>query len=149
MLKYQGRSDIGTFLGRQFGFELMKSELYKPITAIIPVPLHPKRYKERGYNQAEVIANGLSEAMGVPVVTDVLLRNINTQTQTKKSRTERMKNMEGAFSIRNLEKIQKGHILLLDDVLTTGATLETCAQTLLDSVDVKISIGTLAYASNA
>ncbi|MEW5845523.1 MAG: ComF family protein [Bacteroidota bacterium] len=148
MLKYQGRDDIGVFLGRQFGLELRNSDLYKPITAIVPVPLHPKRLKERGYNQAEVIAKGLSEAMGVPVVTDVLLRNVYTQTQTKKSRIERMQNIAGAFTIKNAEKIEKGHVLLVDDVITTGATLETCAQTLLDSVDVKVSVGTIAYATN-
>ncbi|HOK60215.1 MAG: ComF family protein [Tenuifilum sp.] len=148
MLKYQGREDIGVFLGRQFGLELKSSELYKPITAIIPVPLHPKRFKERGYNQAEAIARGLSEAMGVPVVTDVLLRNIYTQTQTKKTRMERMQNIAGAFTICNPEKIEGGHVLLVDDVITTGATLETCTQTLIDSVNVKVSVGTLAYATN-
>lgn len=136
------------FLGRQFGLELKSSELYKPITAIIPVPLHPKRFKERGYNQAEAIARGLSEAMGVPVVTDVLLRNIYTQTQTKKTRMERMQNIAGAFTICNPEKIEGGHVLLVDDVITTGATLETCTQTLIDSVNVKVSVGTLAYATN-
>lgn len=148
MLKYQGRKDIGVFLGRQFGLELKSSELYKPITSIIPVPLHPKRFKERGYNQAEAIARGLSEAMGVPVVTDVLLRNIYTQTQTKKTRMERMQNIAGAFTICNPEKIEGGHVLLVDDVITTGATLETCTQTLIDSVNVKVSVGTLAYATN-
>ncbi|MBC7124867.1 MAG: ComF family protein [Bacteroidales bacterium] len=148
MLKYQGREDIGVFLGRQFGLELKSSELYKPITSIIPVPLHPKRFKERGYNQAEAIARGLSEAMDVPVVTDVLLRNIYTQTQTKKTRMERMQNIAGAFTICNPEKIEGGHVLLVDDVITTGATLETCTQTLIDSVNVKVSVGTLAYATN-
>lgn len=148
MLKYQGRDDIGIFLGRQFGLELKNSDLFKPITAIVPVPLHPKRLKERGYNQAEVIAVGLSEAMGVPVVADVLLRNVYTQTQTKKTRMERMQNIAGAFTVSNTEKIEHGHVLLVDDVITTGATLETCAQTLLDSVDVKISICSLAYATN-
>lgn len=112
------------------------------------MPLHPKRFKERGYNQAEAIARGLSEAMGVPVVTDVLLRNIYTQTQTKKTRMERMQNIAGAFTICNPEKIEGGHVLLVDDVITTGATLETCTQTLIDSVNVKVSVGTLAYATN-
>ncbi len=148
MLKYQGRDDIGIFLGKQFGMELLKSDLYKPITGIIPVPLHPKRLRERGYNQAEVIAKGLSESMGVPVVTDVLLRTSYTQTQTRKTRIERMKNMSGVFAVSNPEKISNGHILLVDDVITTGATLETCTQTLLEATNVKVSIATLAYASN-
>lgn len=128
--------------------ELVKSDLYKSITCIIPVPLHPKRLRERGYNQAEVIAKGLAESMGVPVITDVLLRNVNTQTQTKKTRIERLKNMSGVFAVSNPEKISNGHILLVDDVITTGATLETCAQTLLEATDVKVSIATLAYATN-
>ncbi len=148
MLKYKGRNDIGYFLGKQFGLQLAKSELYKPLTAIIPVPLHPKRMQERGYNQAEVIARGISEAMGLPVVPDVLLRNVYTQTQTRKTRLERMSNLSGAFILNNPEKIKGEHILLVDDVVTTGATLETCAQTLLSSIDLKISVGTLAYASN-
>jgi len=148
MLKYQGRDDIGFYLGRQFGLELKNSELYNSLTAIVPVPLHPKRLKERGYNQAEVIAKGLSQAMGIPVVADVLIRNVYTQTQTKKSRMERMQNMAGAFTISNPEKIANGHVLLVDDVITTGATLETCAQTLLDSSNVKVSVGTLAFATN-
>ncbi len=126
----------------------MKSDLYKSITCIIPVPLHPKRLRERGYNQAEVIAKGLAESMGVPVITDVLLRNVYTQTQTKKTRIERLKNMLGVFAVSNSEKVSNGHILLVDDVITTGATLETCAQTLLEATDVKVSIATLAYASN-
>lgn len=128
--------------------ELLKSELYKSITGIIPVPLHPKRLRERGYNQAEVIAKGLAESMGVPVITDVLLRNVYTQTQTKKNRIERLKNMSGAFAVSNPKKVSNGHILLVDDVITTGATLETCAHALLEATDVKVSIATLAYASN-
>ncbi|MDI3525916.1 MAG: hypothetical protein PWR03_99 [Tenuifilum sp.] len=148
LLKYHGRDDIGFFLGKQFGLELKKFNAYQEITAIIPVPLHPKRLKERGYNQAEVIAKGLAEAMKIPVVNDVLLRNRYTQTQTKKSRIERIQNISGAFSIHNPQKIANGHILLVDDVITTGSTLETCTQAIIDNVNVKVSIATLAYASN-
>ncbi|WP_288018429.1 ComF family protein [Tenuifilum sp.] len=147
-MKYHGRDDIGFFLGKQFGLELKKFNAYQEITAIIPVPLHPKRLKERGYNQAEVIAKGLAEAMKIPVVNDVLLRNRYTQTQTKKSRIERIQNISGAFSIHNPQKIANGHILLVDDVITTGSTLETCTQAIIDNVNVKVSIATLAYASN-
>lgn len=147
-LKYNGRNDIGVFLGREFGRELNGSELYKSVDAIIPVPLHPRRQKERGYNQAEVIANGLSKSMDIPVISDVLVRRVYTQTQTKKSRTERVQNVSGAFGLQNPEKISKRHVLLVDDVITTGSTLEVCAQTLLLGNEVRVSVGTLAYASS-
>ncbi len=147
-LKYNGREDIGVFLGREFGKELCRAELYKSVNFIIPVPLHPRRQKERGYNQAEVIANGLSKSMGIPVIPDVLVRRVYTQTQTKKSRTERVQNVSGAFDLQNPEKISKHHVLLVDDVITTGSTLEVCAQTLLRVPEIKVSVGTLAYASS-
>lgn len=147
-LKYTGRYDIGVKLGEEFGYELKKSEIYSSIDAIIPVPLHPKRFKERGYNQAEKIADGLSKGMGIPVITDVLIRNQYTQTQTKKTREERVKNVSEAFTIINPKKVENKHILLVDDVVTTGATLEVCASTILAGTSSKVSIGTLAYAYN-
>lgn len=147
-LKYNGRSDIGVKLGEEFGRELYNIPNYSSINAIIPVPLHPKRLKQRGYNQAEMIANGLSKSMKIPVITDVLIRSQYTQTQTKKTREERVKNVSDAFTITNAEKVANKHILLVDDVVTTGATLEVCANTLLDKTSSKVSIGTLAYAYN-
>lgn len=146
-LKYNGRAEIGVKLGNEFGKELTKSDLYSSIDAIIPVPLHAKRLKQRGYNQAEMIANGLSESMKIPVVTDVLLRNVYTQTQTKKNRAERVLNVSEAFTVSNADKLSNLHVLLVDDVVTTGATLEVCANMLLSNANVKVSIGTLAYAS--
>ncbi|MGD9977122.1 MAG: ComF family protein [Bacteroidales bacterium] len=147
-LKYTGRSDIGVKLGEEFGKALNSAELYRKLNAIIPVPLHPKRLKQRGYNQAEMIANGLSKSLGIPVVTDVLIRNRYTQTQTKKTREERVRNVSTAFSVINPEKIKNQHILLIDDVVTTGATLEICASAILSNTQAKVSIGTLAYASS-
>ncbi len=148
LLKYNGRSDIGIKLGEEFGRELSDSEAYRTINAIVPVPLHPKRLKERGYNQAQMIAQGLSKSMGIPVINDVLLRTQYTQTQTKKTREERVKNVSEAFCIHNHKKIENRHILLVDDVVTTGATLEICANTILANTSTQISIGTLAYAYN-
>lgn len=147
-LKYTGRSDIGIKLGEEFGRELISSPIYKSMHAIIPVPLHPKRFKERGYNQAEMIADGLSKSMGIPVITDVLIRDQYTQTQTKKTREERVKNVSEAFKIINSDKIANMQVLLVDDVVTTGATLEVCANTILNGTSSKVSIGTLAYAYN-
>lgn len=147
-LKYTGRYDIGVKMGEEFGYELKKSNLYSTVDAIIPVPLHPQRFKERGYNQAEKIAEGLSKTMGIPVVADVLIRCQYTQTQTKKTREERVKNVSDAFTINNPEKVENKHILLVDDVVTTGATLEVCANTILSGTTSKVSIGTLAYVYN-
>jgi len=147
-LKYNGRQDVGIKLGKEFGRELQRSNIYKNIDAIIPVPLHAKRLKQRGYNQAEMIANGMSKGMGKPVITDVLLRNQYTQTQTKKNREERVKNVSEAFTIINPEKISNLHILLVDDVVTTGATLEVCANIILANASSKVSVATLAFAYN-
>lgn len=148
LLKYNGRKDIGVVLGKELGKKLAQSELYNKIDAVIPVPLHPKKQKIRGYNQAEAIANGISETMNIPTINDVLIRTQFTQTQTKKNREERIKNVAQAFSVQNPEKLSGKHILLVDDVITTGATLEVCANTLINNIDLTISIATLAYASN-
>lgn len=148
LLKYNGRQDVGKMLGKELGRELARSSLYKGIDEIIPVPLHAKKQKIRGYNQSEVIARGISETMQIPVSTQVLARHQFTETQTKKNREDRIKNVSSAFMVHDAERINGKHVLLIDDVVTTGATLEVCANTLLSSADVKISIATLAYASD-
>lgn len=148
LLKYNGRGDVGVKLGEEFGRELVGKDIYNSIDAIIPVPLHPKRLKQRGYNQAEMIANGLSKVMGKPVIINVLVRSQYTQTQTKKNREERVKNVTHAFTVVNPEKIAGMHVLLVDDVVTTGATLEVCANVLLSNTTSRVSIVTLAYAYN-
>jgi len=146
LLKYKGRQDVGVELGRQLGYELKKSELFNMAEVVIPVPLHPKREKKRGYNQAECIANGIAESMGIEVQTMNLVRNVETQTQTKKTRIERWKNVDSIFELIQPEKLQKKQTLLVDDVVTTGATLEACSQALLKAEGVKINIATLAMA---
>jgi competence protein ComFC len=145
-LKYKGRKDVGIELGRQLGFKILSSVEKLGLTMIVPVPLHPKREKKRGYNQADMIARGISEATGIPNRNDVILRNVATQTQTKKSRIERWQNVENIFVIKDEKQIKNAHILLVDDVVTTGATLEACAQTLLLHKGVRVSIATLAQA---
>lgn len=146
-LKYQDKKYIGNFLGKQLGYDLAQLNWQQGIDAIIPVPLHPKKEAARGYNQTELIANGLGEVLHLPVITDVLERTRNTESQTQKTREERIANMEAAFSLKNAVHIKDKHLLLIDDVLTTGATLEACAQTLLTVPGVQISIATIGVAN--
>jgi len=144
-LKYNGRSDIGIEMGKIFGAELRKSA-FATADLIIPVPLHPKKLKIRGYNQSEMIAMGLSLSLNLPVNTNSLLRVESTDTQTRKSRFERFRNVEGKFQIRNTTNLEGKHIILADDVVTTGSTLESCAVAVLEIKGVKVSILTLAVA---
>ena len=145
-LKYKGNQETGVFLGKLFGADLQKSELFKSVDLVIPVPLHPKKQHKRGFNQSRSIAKGIGETMEIPLVTNKLIRIINTSTQTKKSREGRWDNVKNAFDVKEVSSLENKHILLVDDVLTTGATLEACAQNLLKIQGVKVSIATLAYA---
>jgi ComF family protein len=144
-LKYNGRRDIGIEMGKAFGAELRKS-VFASADVIIPVPLHPKKMKIRGYNQSEMIANGLASALGLPVNIVSLLRGESTETQTRKSRFERFRNVEGKFRVHGGLELEGKHIILADDVVTTGSTLEACAIALLEIKGTKVSILTLAVA---
>lgn len=145
-LKYKNKPEIGVLLGRELGAEMKKSGNFKNIDAIIPVPLHSKRLKERGYNQSEQIGHGISEILGIPQYTDVFFRNEYTKTQTRMNREERWNNVSGKFNVKNSEKIQNKHVLLVDDVITTGSTLEACGEILLQTEGLKLSIAVLAQA---
>jgi ComF family protein len=145
-LKYNGRKDVGVELGRQFGYIIGKSLHEQKVSVIIPVPLHPKRERKRGYNQSTMIAEGISVATNIPVDETSVRRVVSTTTQTKKTRLERWQNVENIFDITNGQLLSNKHILLIDDVVTTGATLEACAQALLRIDGVKVSIATLAQA---
>ena len=146
-LKYNGRKDIGVTMGRRFGNELVRQPDFSHFDRIIPVPLHRDKLKKRGYNQSEMIARGMSKAMSVPIDTKTLVRTTFTETQTRKSRIERWENVKSVFAANPAVNLNDQHILLVDDVLTTGATIEGCAQALLNkNPDVKISVATLAYA---
>ncbi len=144
-LKYKGRRDIGIELGKIFGAELRKS-VFTMADMIIPVPLHPEKIKIRGYNQSEMIAKGLSLSLNLPVNTSALLRSESTETQTRKSRFERFRNMEKKFIVRSTADLEGKHIILADDVVTTGSTLEACAIAVLEIQGTKVSILTLAVA---
>lgn len=146
-LKYKGKPEIGVFLGNEFGLVLKDSELYHDIDFVVPVPLHPKKLRIRGYNQAEVIADGMAKGLNTKVSTTHLLRNEFTETQTRKTRAERVLNVAQAFTLNNTSEVEGKHLLLVDDVVTTGATLEACAQRLLEIPNCRVSIAALAYAS--
>ena len=145
-LKYKNRPDIGIYLGKRYGNYLKKSAQFFSIDLIIPVPLHRKKMKTRGYNQAEMFAQGLSATMGIPNITTILVRSSATETQTKKSKEERWENVKGKFAIENKELLKGKHILLVDDVITTGSTMEACAQTLLTVEGVAVSFASIAVA---
>jgi len=145
-LKYKGKKEVGIYLGKQFAYDLKQSEWSSELDFIIPIPLHPKKEATRGYNQSLLIAEGLSEILKIPVATSILLRPRHTESQTKKTRTERLKNMENAFQLSGGGKLKNKHILLVDDVLTTGATLEASSLTLLKTENIKISIAVIGIA---
>lgn len=145
-LKYQGRPGIGTALGKEFGYSLRRSRLFTVPDCIIPVPLHPAKMKKRGYNQSEMIAAGMSEVLGIPLFKGVLTKKQNTSTQTNKSRYDRFLNVMDSFSVDKPDAIRGLHVFLIDDVLTTGATIEACAACLLEVPGVKVSVATLAWA---
>jgi len=146
-VKYKRNKDLGLQLGRLMGLAIKNADRFKNIDALIPLPLFPSKEKRRGYNQAEVLCNGMAEILAVPVLNDVINRPQHTETQTKMGRIERWKNIEGKFKLVNPTAIQNKHILLIDDVVTTGATLEACGNELLKETSVKISIATLCVAS--
>ena len=147
-LKYKGNQEVGITLGKMYGVDLAQSDLFNSVSVIIPVPLHAKKLKKRGYNQSECFAKGLAETMAVAVDLKTLIRAKASETQTKKSRFSRWKNVETIFQLKENKSLQGKHILLVDDVITTGSTLEACVQTLLQIPDVKISIATIAYANH-
>ena len=144
-LKYKRQKDVGIALGKLLGKDLLNSPYFTDIDYIIPVPLHPKKLSIRGYNQSLMIAIGLEESMGIEVFTG-LQRRTHSSTQTKKSRYERWENVKDIFEIIDHEKLENKSVLLVDDVLTTGATLEACATVLSDINGLNVSIATLAYA---
>ncbi|MEI6433226.1 MAG: phosphoribosyltransferase family protein [Bacteroidota bacterium] len=145
-LKYKGRKDIGIFLGSFYGQTLKYAPLFNCADLIIPVPLHKKKYMKRGYNQSEQFGIGLSSAMKIPVNRHLLIRTKATETQTRKSRFRRYQNVREIFLVKEPEQWRGKHLLLVDDVVTTGATLESCIHALELIPEVKISIACIATA---
>ena len=147
-LKYRGVKAVGTCMGELYGSELKNSEYYKHVDVIIPVPLHPRKKRQRGFNQSEVFARGLGAVMEKPIDTKNLRRRTSSSTQTRKSRFMRWKNVEGVFILRNPESLDNRSVLLVDDVITTGATIEACAHALNQAKNLKIYVAAIGFASS-
>jgi ComF family protein len=143
-LKYKGRREVGQALGKLYGVELAQASQFKTAEIIIPVPLHPSRLRSRGYNQSEEFGAGLGESMSIVMEPDLLYRKWSSSTQTKKGRYHRWKNVDGLFQVSDPARLENKHILLIDDVVTTGATLEACAQALLEVPGTRISVAAIA-----
>lgn len=145
--KYRGNKELGNYLGNLIGKSLLESNRFQSIDAIIPLPLFEKKEKLRGFNQSEILCKGIAEITGIPVITKNVIRKVHTETQTKKHRTERWENVHQTFHVVNPENLAGKHVLLVDDVITTGATLEACAAEIFKINNVRISIAALAMAT--
>ncbi|HMO61326.1 MAG TPA: phosphoribosyltransferase family protein [Ferruginibacter sp.] len=146
-LKYKGNTSIGIYLGELLGKTLSVSHRFQQIDALIPLPLYPEKEKKRGYNQAAIICQGISAVLRIPIINNNLIRRRYTDTQTKKHRTERWENVADSFIVRDSEALCGKHLLLVDDVITTGATLEAGGAALMQAKDTKLSIATLTIAT--
>ena len=147
-LKYRGNKDLGIYLGKLMGHALIASNRFSFVDALIPLPLFPSKEKKRGYNQATVLCEGIAAVLKKPVLKDVIRRVSYTDSQTKKSRVERWQNMEGRFELVNPGAVEGRHVLLVDDVITTGATLEACGKEIIQAQNVQLSIATLCFSSH-
>lgn len=145
-VKYKGMKELGFETGRRLGFALSESPSFKSVDCIVPVPLHFSKEKKRGYNQSEWIARGIAESLSKKVIANNLIRKTHTSTQTRKNRFERWQNVENIFEIKNPDEFSGKHILIIDDVVTTGSTLEACAEVLINTCQSKVSVATLAFA---
>jgi len=144
-LKYRGNKEIGFYLGKLLGHQLLQTTRFNDVEAIIPLPLNPRKEKKRGYNQAAIIAEGIASVWSKPVLKDSVRRLVFTETQTHKDRISRWQTMEGVFATADESIIKNKHVLLVDDIVTTGATLEACGEKILQVSGTKLSIATIAY----
>jgi ComF family protein len=145
-LKYNGRIDAGIAAGKLFGNDIKDLTPFNTIDAVVPVPLHRDKFRKRGYNQAASFGEGLAQALNVPLFAHGMLRLNANETQTKKNREERWENVEDIFAVNKKHQLEGKHILLVDDVITTGATIEACTIPLLELGNTKVSVISLASA---
>ena len=145
-MKYHDTPDIGSELGRHFAKELTNTGFFDGIDLIIPVPLSRKRLSRRGYNQSEYIAKGISQVTGIRVDTSVIKRTVDNPSQTQKEFADRLENVRNIFSLCKSEAVKGKHVLIIDDVITSGATVTSCGKELVKAGDVRISVLSLAYA---
>ncbi len=146
-LKYKGNIEVGEYLGNITADSLLKSKRFSDIDLIVPLPLHPKKEFQRGYNQASCICKGISEVMNIPVLEKNVVRKYATQTQTRKNRSERWENVAESFHVEEPEALYGKNILLVDDVITTGASIEACGSRILALKGTSVYVASLAYAS--
>jgi ComF family protein len=147
-LKYHGRKDVGIMLGELFAQDLCQSYHFRDIDVVIPVPLHPKKKRKRGYNQSASIGQGIAAFMDAELDLRSLIRNKFTQTQTRKSRMERWENVQDIFELRDHSKLEGKRILIIDDVITTGATMESCLQVCSAVRDAKLYAAAIGFATD-
>jgi ComF family protein len=145
-LKYRNHESLGNLMGRLHASQLIDSKDFQDIDLVMPIPLHPRKYKERGYNQAALLAEGYAEIFGAELDLKTLQRKADTESQTRKSRYQRYENMKGVFVLNHQEKIKEKIILLIDDVVTTGATIESSAELLIAAGAKKVLVASIAVA---
>lgn len=147
-IKYYNNQPLATIMGRQMGLMLKESGRFDSVDLLMPVPLHPRKERQRGYNQSLLLCQGIAEVWPKPISHGNLIRHTNTKSQTHKSREERLANMEDVFEMLRPEELKDKHILLIDDVITSGATTEGCCLALLSETRLRISIASLAVAGD-
>jgi ComF family protein len=147
-LKYEGKKQVGLYLGKMYGTMLKKTDHFDAVDLVLPIPLHPQRQHQRGYNQSASIAEGIAETMAIPWFDHALIRQRVTETQTRKTRLERVSNVSEVFQVPNPHLLIGKHILLIDDVMTTGATLEACGEKILEIPGTRLSLASLAIADH-
>lgn len=145
--KYKGNKELGLQLGKMIGAALKRSGRFRA-DVLIPLPLFPAKERKRGFNQSDLLCEGIAEYLAIPVLKQAVIRPQATETQTRKGRIERWKNMEGKFVLTDPGAVAGKHVLLVDDVITTGATLESCGSVLLEAEDTVLSIACLCYAAH-
>jgi ComF family protein len=146
-VKYKGNKELAFYLGKIMGQQLASSNRFIYADGLIPLPLYPDREKKRGFNQATLLSEGIASVLKKPVLNHVVSRAIHTETQTRKNRIERWQNIEKGFALIHGEAIENKHVILVDDVITTGATLEACGRVLLQAENARLSIASLCYSS--
>jgi len=144
-LKYKSHQEIGFLFGNKLANEIAHSDRFKNLDVVVPIPLHKKRLKKRGYNQVDKFGEQIALKLEIPFIKNVLIRKTATKTQTKKQRIDRWFNVTEIFSVSDKSVFENKHVLLVDDIITTGATIETCYDELSKVPNIKISIAVMAY----
>jgi ComF family protein len=147
-IKYKGKKELGICFGKWYGQDLKNVPPFSELDYIVPVPLHPKKLKRRGYNQSACFAEGLSQVMRVPVLENGIKRQKDTETQTNKSRFSRWENVKDVFAVENKEQLAGKNVLIVDDIITTGATIEACIHALNDAAVKSVSVASIGYVTD-